>query len=103
MRYFLVLVWFAAAAFGQHLSFGVIGGGSLTEGFQTSSTPTGSASLPSERFYSPSRDWILGAAIEVRFPSNLSLEVNGLYRKIHFTTAGVEANGSLNSVSPSPV
>jgi hypothetical protein len=103
MRHFLFLVCFAAAAFGQHISLGVAGGGSLTDAIHTASVPTGSASLPFERFYSPSRDWILGASIEVRLPLNLSLEVNGLYRKLHFTRAGVEPNGSLNSVSPSPV
>lgn len=103
MRHFPLLVCFAASAFGQHLSFGVVGGGSLTDGFQTESVPTGFPSLPLDRLYSPSRDWILGGMMEVRFHENLSVEVDGLYRKLHFTTAGVEPDGSLNGVSPSPV
>jgi hypothetical protein len=103
MRHFLLLVCFAAAAFGQHVSFGVVGGGSITDAFQTENVPSGSASLPFDRFYSSSKDWIFGAMIEFQLPQNFSVEVDGLYRKLHFTTAGVEPGGSLNSVSPSPV
>ena len=93
MRHLPLLVCFAASAFSQHLSFGVVGGGSLTDGFQTESVPTGFPSLPFDRVYSPSRDWILGAMMEVRFHGNISVEVDGLYRKLHFTTAGEEPYG----------
>jgi hypothetical protein len=57
---------------------------------------------PIQRFFSSSRDWILGSAVELRFPSYLSVEADGLHRKLHFTPA-VEPDGALNSVSPSPV
>lgn len=103
MRHFLLLLCAATATFGQQLSFGVIGGGSLTDAFHTENVPSGSAELPFNRFYSSSRDWILGATIELRFTSHLSAEADGMYRKLHFTTAAVEPDGSLNSVSPSPV
>lgn len=103
MRHFLLLVCLAAAAFGQNVEFGVLGGGSPTDAFQSQTVPTGSASLPFQRFYSSSKDWILGASVEFRLPMNLSVEADGLYRKLHFITAGVEPGGSLNSVSPSPV
>ena len=101
MRHSLLLVCFAAAAFGQHVSFGVVGGGSITDAFQTENVPTGSASLPFDRFYSSSKDRIFGAMIEFQLPQSFSVEVDGLYRKLHFTTAGVQPDGSLNSVSPS--
>ncbi len=103
MRYFLLLVSFAAVAFGQRLSFGVVGGGTLTDAFPTQSVPSGSPSLPFNRFYSSSKDWVLGGTAEFRFRPSLSVEVDGLYRKLHFTTAAVTPDGSLNSVSPSPV
>jgi hypothetical protein len=103
MRYFLLLVSFAAAASGQQLSFGVVGGGTLTDAFPTESVPSGSPSLPFNRYYSSSKDWVLGGMAELRFRPYLSVEVNGLYRKLHFTTAAVTPSGSLNSVSPSPV
>ena len=44
-----------------------------------------------------------GAAIEVRLTPRLSIEVDGMYRLLHITWAGVLPDGSLNSVSPSPV
>lgn len=103
MRTTLLLVLLTCAALGQQLSFGVIGGGSLTESFQKRDVPTGSASLPFSRYYSSSRDWILGATAELHLSSNFGIEVDGLYRKLHFTTAGVLPDGSLTSVSPSPV
>jgi hypothetical protein len=41
--------------------------------------------------------------VEWRFSPHWSVEIDGLYRKLHFTEAFVEPNGLLNSVSPSPV
>lgn len=103
MRHFLLLICGTAAVFGQPVEYGVLGGGSLTDAFHNQSVPTGSATLPFDRFYSSSKDWTLGASVEFHLPRNLSVEVEGLYRKLHFVTAGVEPGGSLNSVSPSPV
>lgn len=40
---------------------------------------------------------------EVRLPLHLSIEVDGLYHELEFTRAGIEPDGSLNSVSPAPV
>jgi hypothetical protein len=103
MRQFLLLICGAATLFGQTVEYGVLGGGSLTDAFHSQTVPTGSATLPFDRFYSSSKDWILGASVQFRVTRFLSFEVNGLYRKLHFVTAGVEPGGSLNSVSPSPV
>jgi hypothetical protein len=41
--------------------------------------------------------------VEWRFSPHWSVEADGLYRKLHLTEAFVEPDGSLNSVSPSPV
>jgi hypothetical protein len=103
MRHFLLLICGAATVYGQTVEYGVLGGGSLTDAFHSQTVPTGSATLPFDRFYSSSKDWILGASVEFHVTRHLSLEANGLYRKLHFVTAGVEPGGSLNSISPSPV
>jgi opacity protein-like surface antigen len=95
-------------AFAQRLSFGVIGGGSLTDAFPEQTFlflfagPVPSP-VAGERFYSPAKDYIVGGLIELRFNEQWSLEVDGMFRKLHMTTAAVLSNGSLNSVSPSPV
>lgn len=103
MRCAVLLFFVATGALAQQVSLGVVAGGSLTESFQTMNVPTGSSALPFDRFYSPSKDWIIGGMIELQLPLHFSIEADGLYRKLHFTTAGVEPNGSLNGVSPSPV
>ena len=41
--------------------------------------------------------------MEFRFAGRLRLEVDALYRPLHLTLAGVRADGSLNSVSPTTV
>jgi hypothetical protein len=93
-------------ACGQRLSVGVVAGGSLTDSFQTETIP---APLPLQdvfagtRYFSSSKDYLVGPMVEWRFTLHWSLEVDRLYRKLHFTSAAVEPDGSLNSVSPSPV
>jgi len=91
----------AAFAYGQNLSIGLIGGTSLTDAARdvTRSTP----GFPGTRVWSQSKDWQAGAAVEYRVRPWLSLEVDGIYRELHITWAGVEPDGTLNSVSPSPV
>ncbi len=81
---------------GQTISFGLIGGGSLTDAVQTETRYN-------TRWWSQSKDWIAGAAIEFNFHFPVSLEVDGMFRELHATWAGVEPDGTLNSVSPSPV
>ena len=90
----------------QRLSIGVVAGGSLTDSFPSETVP---AFFPIEngpigiRYFSSSKDYIVGPMVELRLFSDWSVEVDGLYRKLHFTWAGLEADGSLNSISPSPV
>ena len=96
------------SAFGQHLSFGIIGGAGLTNDFDNEiigffpSPQGGLVSVPT-RFYSTSKDYIVGPKVELGLPLHLCLEIDGLYRPLNFTSAVVEPNGSLNSVSPATV
>ena len=97
-----------SCSFGQHLSFGVIGGASLTNDFQNEviglfSSPQGGLISVPTRLYSTSKDYIVGPMVELGLPLHLSVEIDGLYRPLNFTAAAVEANGSLNSVSPATV
>lgn len=86
--------------FGQDLSIGAIGGGSLTESFSRQTVPAGPISVVG---YSQSKDYIAGATLELKFLPQWSVEVDGLYRELHFVTASLSPAGSLSSVSPSPV
>src|SRR4029077_6205848 len=87
---------FSTTALGQPVSFGVVGGASLTEDFQNQVFDRTLA-------YSAPKRWIAGGIVEVRLPWHLSVEADGLYHELEFTSAGIEANGTLNSVSPAPV
>ena len=93
---FAGIVAIPTRAFGQSLSIGIIGGGSLTDAGQDVTTR-------GFRVWSQSKDWMAGATLELRFRSPVSVEVDGIYRELHMTWAGVQSDGSLNSVSPSPV
>jgi hypothetical protein len=105
-RVISLLAFGIVPAFAQRLSIGVLGGGSLTDSFPTVTVPVevpGANALSGLRYYSRAKDYIIGTAIELRLRSNWSLEVDGLYRTLHFTTAAVMPDGSLNGISPSPV
>lgn len=95
-----ILFTISSYAQGPTISVGVIGGGGFTDAFQTQTIPT---SINSLRFFSESKDWIVGPSVELRFTPHWSVEVDGMFRKLHTTWAGVEPDGTLNSVSPSPV
>ena len=41
--------------------------------------------------------------LEFGLPWHLSVEVDGLYHPLSYTFAGIEPNGTLNSVSPATV
>ena len=89
-------------SFAQTLSVGVIGGGSLTGAVQDVTTRYPNSPFGS-RVWSQSKDWMAGAMLELRFCSPFSVEVDGMYRELHMTWASVMPDGTLNSVSPSPV
>ena len=87
---------FLIVASGQPLTFGVIGGASLTQDFQNQRVGNTIA-------YSTPKRWIAGGIVEVRLPLHLSVEVDGLYHELEFTNAFIEPNGTPNSVSPAAV
>jgi hypothetical protein len=93
-----VFLW-VAGAFGQSLSLGLVGGGAVTNAFQPYAPP----GIDVTRLYSESKDYLVGPMVEWRFSPHWSVEVDGLYRKLHLTEAFVEPDSHLNSVSPSPV
>lgn len=71
-------------ALGQNLSIGVVGGISLGDDVQTrlpAPLPVGTGITRS----SGSTGYLIGPPIEFRIKSAFSLEVDGLYRALHFT------------------
>jgi hypothetical protein len=100
-----LLISFGAS--GQKISMGVIAGGSLTSAFPDRTyiyiLPSGQPAGPGDRTFSPSKDYLIGGMLELRLNPNWSVEVDGMFRKLHMTEASVLSDGSLNSVSPSPV
>ena len=107
-----VLTWLLAASLlsAQTLSFGLIGGASVTDVIDTHTTmytipaPVNGGYLNlGIRWWSQSKDWLAGAVFEFRFNSHVSAEIDGMYRELHATWAGVLPDGTLNSISPSPV
>jgi hypothetical protein len=96
----LVLVFLgflgAPPAVGQLVSFGIVGAISLTGDFQNRMVGDVAA-------YSTPKVGIAGGLFEIRLPVSFSVEINGLYHELEFTNAVVEPNGTLSSVSPSPV
>jgi hypothetical protein len=95
-----ILFLIALNAVGQTVSFGIVGGGSVTDDFnKVAPTPT----VPSFVEYSTPKHYIAGGMIEWHLPANLSLEVDGLFHPLGYTFATIEPNGTLNSVSPATV
>lgn len=90
------LIVSSSIARAQPFSFGVVAGASLTEDFQSQTNGQILA-------YSIPKRWIVGAMVEARLPLHLSLELDGLYHELQFANAFIEPNGTLNSISPSPV
>lgn len=89
----------------QLVSFGVVGGASLTQDFKNSYSaipnPPGPPVVLAE-LSSPER-YIVGGMVEFQLPGDWSIEADGLFHTLRFDSAGIEPNGTLNSVSPSPV
>ena len=92
----------APAVFAQNLSLGISAGAGLTGDFPHEFFP-GSSVFPGITDYSTPKRYIVGAMLELGLPSHFSVEVDALYRPLGYTFAGVEPNGTLNSVSPATV
>jgi hypothetical protein len=102
MRFYLIcFLSLAAVAFAQPVSIGLVGGAGLTQDFQNNIFYFGpTAPITS---YSTPKHYIVGGMLEARLPLHLSVEIDALYHELEYTEATIEPNGTLNSVSPSPV
>jgi hypothetical protein len=94
----------------QKISSGIVAGGSLTDGFRDltryyfSPVSGGPARLEAWRSWSPSKDYVIGAMLEVRLNPHWSLEVNGLFRQLHGKTGPISLPDlSQADVFPNPV
>jgi hypothetical protein len=95
----------------QKVSVGIVGGASLTDGFRDQTVysylpslePGSPGFFVGTRFWSPSKDYLIGGMLEFHFNPHWSLEVNGLFRQLHGNWASVLPDGLLHNVSPHPV
>jgi hypothetical protein len=97
-------LFICALAAAQTLSFGVVGGASATPDFNRSfsTVPPPGPPIVLTDYSSPER-FIIGGMLEFQLPKDWSIEVDGLYHPLRFDSAAILPNGTLNSVSPSPV
>lgn len=91
-----------SSSFGQSISVGIVAGAGLSSDFRNTFDPP-SATRPGETNYSTPKRYLVGPMLEFGLPAHFSLEVDGLFRPLEYTFASIEPDGSLNSVSPSPV
>jgi hypothetical protein len=96
-------IFLCAIAAAQTVSFGVVGGASVTPDFKTtfSEAPPGVPGLPAE--YSASEHYIVGGMVELRLPKDWSIEVDGLFHPLRYDLGLLLPNGTLSGGSPSPV
>jgi hypothetical protein len=87
----------------QPVSIGLIGGVALTDAVSDIQQQAPQGPVLGFRSFSPTKDWIAGAAFDVRVRGAFSIEVDAMYRELNATWAAVVPDGSLNSVSFSPV
>jgi hypothetical protein len=100
MRIYVLFSILPICACGQNLSIGVIGGASPSADFQNQRFLTDGPGFVN---YSTPKRYALGAMLEYRLPSSFSIELDGIYHPLGYTFAGLEPDGSLNSVSPASV
>jgi hypothetical protein len=81
----------------QNLSLGILAGGGLTDGFQTGISPDGT------RFFSTSKDYLVGPAIGWSFSTHWAVEGDALFRELHLGVAGLNTNGTPGSTNREPV
>jgi hypothetical protein len=96
-----ILVVFSTNVLGQNVSPGVIGGASPTGDFQDQRLFDGFS--PGITNSSTPKRYVIGASLEFRIRSQFRLEVDGLFHPLGYTFAGLEPDGSLNSISPATV
>jgi hypothetical protein len=77
----VVIPFLTSLAFSQHLSVGIKAGVPLTDAF-ADKTQNGVDFL--QRTFSDSKEYIIGAMVELRLPLGLSVEADGLYHPLNF-------------------
>jgi hypothetical protein len=105
-RTLLLLFVMVTGSRAQRLSFGIMGGGALSDAFRREVEPAGFgpiSTITGITFFSEARDLVAGATLELHLNPRWSIEADGLHRQLHMTWAAVLQDGTLNSVSPSPV
>jgi hypothetical protein len=98
-----VAVILSSPAGAQFISFGVVGGASVTGDFKNSFGPLPGAPGILPGHYSAPERYIVGGMIEFQLPRDWSIEVDGLYHPLRYDIATISPNGTLALGSPSPV
>lgn len=80
-RILITIVSICPAAFGQLFSIGIKGGVPLTNAFPLSSFPALASAARSD-----SKNYLVGGMVELHLPLGFSVEADGLYRPLDFTT-----------------
>jgi len=94
---------FSSAAFGQHLvSFGVKGGIGLTDAF-SDTTNTNSTANSAVRFFSDSKDYVVGPTVELKLPLGFSVEADALYRPLSLATQSGLSASTLTTIGSTRV
>jgi hypothetical protein len=104
-RVLFAAIVLSSLAGAQSVSFGVVGGASVTNDFRNSIQPLPPPPGPPIMLtdYSASERYIAGAMLEFRLPQNWSIELDGLYHPLRYDSAAILPNGTLNGISPSHV
>lgn len=93
----------SALAAAQTLSFGVVGGASVTDDFRNFyQLGPGTQGIVSETASEPER-YIAGGMLEFRLPRNWSVELDALFHPLRYDSVTIFPNGRSTSGSPSPV
>lgn len=100
---FLAMLSLACRANAQRVGIGVVGGIALTDAFPEQTYAASGSFFARFGTYSPFKDYVLGARVQVRITQRWSVLADGLYREMQATTAAVLSDGTLSSVSPAPV
>jgi hypothetical protein len=96
------VVIFSSFGRAQSISFGVVGGASVTGDFSGSFQPIPGTPLLSGPRSEPER-YIIGGMLEFQLPADWSIEVDGLYHPLRYDGATIYPNGTVTLGSPSPV
>jgi hypothetical protein len=93
-----------ALACAQTVSFGIVGGASLTPDFETRFSAEGPPLPPlALTDYSAPERYIAGGMLELKLTKSWSIEVDALFHPLRFDENHFNDNGSLHNVQPLPV